>query len=54
MSKIQTTYKGSQENNSMEGVVRKIEPEKNNKPINEKYKSKVYRTIMFSVLTQAY
>lgn len=54
MSRIQATYKGSWENNSVEGVVRKIEPEKYNKPINEKYKSKVYRTILFSVLTQAY
>lgn len=35
----------------MEGVVRKIELEKNNKPINEKYKSKEYRPILFSVLT---
>lgn len=54
MSIIQATYKGSWENNSMEGVVRKRELEKNNKPIKEKYKSKVYRLILFSVLTQAY
>jgi hypothetical protein len=35
----------------MEGTVTQRELEKNNKPIKGTYKSKVYRPILFSVLT---